>query len=154
MLGWLRPDADRASRSKRSNRSLFAENFAGKSFIATARSKRVSLARYTSPIPPSPKNETISKGPSLLPGARLVIASDYTLAHPFFSTATYRTCVQQTDGRFGANLHEDSAPLEVFVDVPARADVHDPQRLTNYLKNQPIGSHTSCAFVISLEWFR
>jgi hypothetical protein len=34
---------------------------------ATVRSKRESRARYTSPMPPAPKGETISYGPSFVP---------------------------------------------------------------------------------------
>src|SRR5205814_179388 len=37
--------------------------------MATARPRRESRARKTSPIPPAPMRETISYGPSLLPGA-------------------------------------------------------------------------------------
>ena len=53
ILGWLSADAERASFSKRRNRSLFAENAAGMILIATLRSSRLSRARYTSHIPAS-----------------------------------------------------------------------------------------------------
>jgi len=53
-------DAARASCSKRCNRSLFTENWEGSSLIATLRLRRVSVARYTSPIPPAPSGATIS----------------------------------------------------------------------------------------------
>src|SRR5262245_25776415 len=46
--------------------------------MATVRSSLVSLARYTSPIPPAPSCETISYGPSFVPA---VIA-----IRPHFST--------------------------------------------------------------------
>jgi hypothetical protein len=49
--------------------------------IATSRPSRVSLARYTSPIPPAPRGAIISYGPNLVPAGR-VIARDYTGAFP------------------------------------------------------------------------
>src|SRR5882724_6527238 len=57
-----------ASRSNRCLRSASEENCAGKILIATVRPRRVSRARYTSPIPPAPSGETVSYGPSLIPG--------------------------------------------------------------------------------------
>jgi hypothetical protein len=48
--------------------SLFAGlEHQGRILTATARSRRVSRARYTSPIPPAPIAERISKGPRRLP---------------------------------------------------------------------------------------
>src|SRR6476620_5037043 len=38
--------------------------------MATKRSSRGSRARYTSPIPPAPRAETISYGPRRVPGMR------------------------------------------------------------------------------------
>src|SRR5215468_1481671 len=58
-----------ASRSNRCLRTGSAENCAGRILMATVRSNRVSLARYTSPIPPAPSGTPISYGPSLVPGA-------------------------------------------------------------------------------------
>src|SRR5439155_2730422 len=49
------------SRSKRS------PNWAEETLIATIRSRRVSLARYTSPIPPAPTCVRISYGPRRAP---------------------------------------------------------------------------------------
>jgi len=49
-----------ASRSNRCLRTGSAENSAGKIFTATSRPKRVSRARYTSPIPPAPSASRIS----------------------------------------------------------------------------------------------
>src|SRR5216684_2196359 len=72
ILGWLRADAERASFSKRCNRSLSAENAAGRILIATLRSRRASLARYTSPIPPAPSSSIISYGPSFVPEVRAI----------------------------------------------------------------------------------
>src|SRR5438093_10713703 len=59
-----------ASRSNRCLRAASEENCAGKILIATVRPRRVSRARYTSPIPPAPSGETISYGPSLAPRVR------------------------------------------------------------------------------------
>src|SRR5713101_2652585 len=72
ILGWLRADAERASFSKRCNRSLSAENAAGRILIATLRSRRASLARYTSPIPPAPSSSIISYGPTFVPEVRAI----------------------------------------------------------------------------------
>jgi hypothetical protein len=47
--------------------------------IATVRSRRVSRARYTSPMPPAPSGETISYGPSLVPEARGIGGENYNL---------------------------------------------------------------------------
>jgi len=61
-----------ASRSKRS------ENCSRENLMATSRSRRVSRARYTSPIPPAPMGAMISYGPSLVPLDRFTDWSDYT----------------------------------------------------------------------------
>src|SRR5262250_3826528 len=45
--------------------------------MATVRSRRVSRARYTSPIPPAPSGPTTSYGPSLVPGTSAIIGRDY-----------------------------------------------------------------------------
>src|SRR4029077_19896643 len=68
-----------ASRSNRCLCTRSCDSSCGRNLIATVRSRRVSRARYTSPIPPAPSGETISYGPSLLPRARAIIARDYTL---------------------------------------------------------------------------
>ena len=49
-----------ASRSRRSRSSAFSESAAGRTLTATVRPRRVSLARYTSPMPPAPRGERIS----------------------------------------------------------------------------------------------
>src|SRR6266567_5824017 len=67
MLGWLSAPTTRASCSKRRSRSVSWANDGGKVFTATSRRKRASRARYTSPIPPAPKRDKISYGPSLVP---------------------------------------------------------------------------------------
>src|SRR6266542_1994614 len=58
-----------ASRSKRWRSSGEEERCCGRTLIATVRSRRVSRARYTSPIPPAPRGERTSYGPSRLPAA-------------------------------------------------------------------------------------
>ncbi len=60
MFGWFRAEADRASFSKRFNRSASDASSAGSTLIATSRSSRVSRARYTSPIPPAPSGASTS----------------------------------------------------------------------------------------------
>src|SRR5262249_3815539 len=49
----------------------------------TVRSRRVSRARYTSPMPPAPIGETISYGPNRVPEAKAIFShrwTDYTSA--------------------------------------------------------------------------
>src|SRR5260370_22259674 len=55
------------------------ERCGGRIFIATVRSRRVSRPRNTSPMPPAPRGDTISYGPSLLPVDRLTIGANYSL---------------------------------------------------------------------------
>src|ERR1700730_11150008 len=69
----------RASRSKRSLASALSERCVGRILIATVRSRRVSRARYTSPIPPAPSGATIWYGPSLVPWARVIGGQNYNL---------------------------------------------------------------------------
>ena len=49
-----------ASRSKRWRDSADEERCAGRTLTATVRSRRVSCALYTSPMPPAPMGATIS----------------------------------------------------------------------------------------------
>src|SRR5580765_1664663 len=67
MFGWFRAEADLASRSKRARRSASDEISAGSTLIATSRPRRVSRARYTSPIPPDPNGAITSYGPMRVP---------------------------------------------------------------------------------------
>jgi len=53
-------DAWWASRSKRWRKSGEEINRSGNTFTATSRPRRVSRARYTSPIPPAPSGDRIS----------------------------------------------------------------------------------------------
>src|SRR5438034_3788373 len=99
MLGWLRADAERASCRKRRNRSMSAENAAGRVLIATQRSRRTSLARYTSPMPPAPSGETISYGPSLVPDVRAISARHYVPKQSGAADAT-RFVAKQKAGYF------------------------------------------------------
>jgi len=59
MFGWLSAAADFASRTNLSIRSRFAARSGGRIFSATFRSSLVSLAKYTSPIPPAPSCDRI-----------------------------------------------------------------------------------------------
>ena len=49
-----------ASRSSRCRSSALADRCAGSTLTATSRPRRVSFARYTSPMPPAPTGATIS----------------------------------------------------------------------------------------------
>jgi hypothetical protein len=69
-FGWLSAPAAHASCSNRRRRSASAENDSGKTLRATSRARRVSLARYTSPIPPAPIRLTMSYGPRRAPAVR------------------------------------------------------------------------------------
>src|SRR5580700_5834102 len=68
-----------ASCWKRRNRSGSRAKAAGKTLIATSRLSRASRARYTSPMPPAPTGDTISYGPSFVPGVRAIRARNYRL---------------------------------------------------------------------------
>src|SRR6202044_2384982 len=78
MLGWFKEEMARASRSKRCLASGLSDKCVGRILTATVRSRRVSLARYTSPMPPAPSGDWISYGPSLLPEVRAIRRADYT----------------------------------------------------------------------------
>src|SRR5262245_8831549 len=70
MFGWSREARTWASRLNRDRRSASRANSAGRIFSATSLFSFVSRARYTSPIPPDPRAERISYGPSREPHAR------------------------------------------------------------------------------------
>src|SRR3954470_16469540 len=55
------------SRSNRLRKCASLVRAAGRTLIATVRSRRVSRALQTSPIPPAPRGETISYGPRRVP---------------------------------------------------------------------------------------
>src|SRR5258705_10087846 len=57
-----------ASRLKRARSSVEAETCWGSTLTATSRPRRVSRARYTSPMPPAPRSARISYGPRRVPG--------------------------------------------------------------------------------------
>jgi hypothetical protein len=82
MLGCCRPEMALASRSKRKRRSEFEVKWEGRTLTATVRSRRVSKARYTSPIPPAPSGPTISYGPSFVPGGSVMSARIIALEQP------------------------------------------------------------------------
>src|SRR6516162_5053714 len=73
MLGWLSVATDLASRSKRAIASRSPTRCSGRTLIATSRSRRQCLARYTSPIPPAPRVDRISYGPSFAPGSSVTL---------------------------------------------------------------------------------
>ena len=54
MLAWFSDASTRASRSKRAMRSASCTTDSWSSLMATLRPRRVSVAAYTTPIPPSP----------------------------------------------------------------------------------------------------
>src|ERR1700761_1727178 len=72
MLGWLSADADCASCWKRSRRPLSPARWSGRTLSATSRPRRVSRARYTSPIPPDPSGERISYAPNRAPATSAI----------------------------------------------------------------------------------
>src|SRR5580704_8706206 len=78
ILGWFSDEIARASRSKRCFASGLEDRCAGRILIATVRSRRVSIARYTSPMPPAPNGETTSYGPSFVPEVRVMRARHYS----------------------------------------------------------------------------
>src|ERR1700689_5421812 len=77
-----------ASCWKRRNRSGSRAKAAGKTLIATSRLSRASRARYTSPMPPAPTADTISYGPSFVPGVRAIRARNYRLVQHVALDAT------------------------------------------------------------------
>jgi hypothetical protein len=60
MCGWLRLETVLASASNRARASTFAERSGDSTFTATSRPRRVSRARYTSPMPPVPSGARIA----------------------------------------------------------------------------------------------
>ena len=69
MYGWLSAEAARASRSRRETRAGSRASATGSVLRATSRPRRVSRARYTSPMPPAASSEHTSYGPSRAPGS-------------------------------------------------------------------------------------
>jgi hypothetical protein len=60
MFGWFKAETAFASFSKRLKRSGLEASASGNTLIASSRERRVSRARYTSPIPPAPRGDRIS----------------------------------------------------------------------------------------------
>src|SRR5262245_66596078 len=71
MLGWFSAASVRASRWNRAVRSASRANTSGRILIATSRPSRLSRARYTSPIPPAPREAVISYEPNRVPAGRV-----------------------------------------------------------------------------------
>src|SRR5258706_16101640 len=80
MPGWFSAASDFASRSNRTTRSLSSKNASGRILRATSRASFVSVARYTSPIPPAPRGERISYGPTREPGCSISCAESKRFA--------------------------------------------------------------------------
>ena len=75
---WMREDAmARASRSNRARALGSPATSPGSTFSATARSRRVSRALYTSPMPPDPRGARISYGPRRAPRMRAKLCGLY-----------------------------------------------------------------------------
>ena len=70
MFGWFSDASVLASRSKRASRSGSCAKASGRILIATCRPRLVSVARYTSPMPPTPIWAVISYGPRRVPAVR------------------------------------------------------------------------------------
>src|SRR6266852_219132 len=120
MFGWLRLEIARASRSKRSRSCGLLERCSGRTLTATMRSSRVSLARYTSPIPPAPIEEMISYGPSRVEGWR-DIAVACSLPHQ--SAAWNAGCAIKQ--RQLSDVQVSSAPTHLLSGEPERPDKQD-----------------------------
>src|SRR5438552_10402283 len=79
MCGSFNDASSRASRSNRATRSVSFANISGRIFTATLRPSFVSVAWYTSPIPPAPRSLTISYVPNLVPAINAIEnLRDYT----------------------------------------------------------------------------
>ena len=69
MFGWFNAAWSSASCRKRVTRCGSVATASGSTLIATWRFRLVSLARYTSPMPPAPICAVISYTPRRVPGA-------------------------------------------------------------------------------------
>ncbi len=65
MFEWFSEARICASRLKRATRSGSDANVGGRTLMATCRPSAVSVARYTSPMPPAPSSDSIRYGPNL-----------------------------------------------------------------------------------------
>src|SRR4029077_13203652 len=80
-----------ASRSKRCRSVTSSERCGGSTLMATVRSRRVSRARYTSPIPPAPMGARTSYGPRRVPAVSAIGWLEYIRATaPAREDAGYR----------------------------------------------------------------
>ena len=109
-----------ASRSNRASAAESPDVDSGRILRATSRCRRLSRARYTSPMPPVPRRPRISYGPSRVPASRDMeerLAAEYTLFSPRPGEATSPSslapahetgcgCGPPRDAR-GWNAHED-----------------------------------------------
>ena len=90
MCGWFRLAMVRASRSNRSRNSERSARCVGKTLMATMRSRRVSRALYTSPIPPAPICATTSYEPRRVPEVSAIT---------FFPSELFASTLQTSSGR-------------------------------------------------------
>ena len=68
MFGWFSAASTSASRWNRASRSASRATDPSSTLMATWRFRLVSVARYTSPMPPTPRGDRISYGPRRVPG--------------------------------------------------------------------------------------
>src|SRR5215475_12948662 len=109
-------------------RSASSEKEAGRTLIATSRPRRVSRARYTSPIPPAPMGAMISYGPSLVLAGSVIGSSLrrklYGLRYRFASSLQVRSPVDDERERRGVSflscVNEKAFPVARYVIMVAR----------------------------------
>src|ERR1041385_3743076 len=94
MLGWFNDATVRASTSKRRKRSGSCVNVGGRTLMATSRPKRVSFARYTSPMPPAPMAPSTSYGPSFVPALKDISGLYQFLLNGCQDRIGGRTCLE------------------------------------------------------------
>src|SRR5262245_32941749 len=109
MCGWVSLDMARDSRSNRCFESELLERCEERILMATVRSSRVSRARYTSPIPPSPSGATISYGPSRVPGSN---AMQTAHSSPVWSCSRYNREDGSTQPGAGDTMSEHKATIK------------------------------------------
>src|SRR5580704_4817457 len=134
MLGWFSDEMARASRSKRCLASGLSERCAGRILMATMRSRRVSQARYTSPMPPAPSGDWISYGPSLVPEARAMLGRNY-------STAQACSGCDGSVSRVRGPMDRITSAAE---ELHRRAFEHRPGGLQNWDDREEISSRHRC----------
>src|SRR5579872_3983734 len=103
----------RASRSNRAFRSGEAVREEFRTLMATVRSRRVSRALYTSPMPPAPMGDWISYGPSFVPEVRAIRARHYSLCSK--AERAHRFCMAgQQPGSSSSNRRRPGAVPDCY----------------------------------------